>query len=258
MDLGLTNKVAVIAGGSRGIGKFIAAALAKEGVNLLLLARGEEALDVTVSELKATGANVFGLAVDLTDKSSGAMVAEAAQSRFGHVDIYVGNAGGNRRKAFVDTTEDDWNDIVQSNFLGHVRVSRALIPLMAGREGASMVFIASIFGREAGGVGLSIYNATKSAVISTAKIMSLELAEKGIRVNSVSPGSIRFPGGSWDKRCVSDPEAMAEFVKQNIPLGRFGRADEVADLVTYLVSPRASLITGACINIDGGQSHSLI
>lgn len=258
MDLRLSNKTAVIAGGSRGIGKYIAVALAKEGVKLLLLARGQEGLDDTVAELSKSGADVAGLAVDLTDKSAGDRVAEAARSRFGHVDIYVGNAGGNRRKSFVDTTEEDWNDIVQSNFLGHVRVSRALIPLMEGRDESAIVFIASIFGREAGGVGLSIYNATKSAIISTAKIMAMELAPQGIRVNSVAPGSIRFPGGSWDKRCINDPEAMAAFVEQNIPLGRFGRADEVADLVTYLVSSRASLITGACINIDGGQSRSLI
>ena len=129
---------------------------------------------------------------------------------------------------------------------------------MREQQEGVILFMSSIFGREAGGKGLAIYNTTKSALISLAKIMALELAGEGIRVNSIAPGSIRFPGGSWDKRCIEDPEGMAEFISQNIPLGRFGSAEELADVVTFLASPRASLVTGACINVDGGQSHSLI
>lgn len=225
---------------------------------MALLARGADLLSDTVEELRSEGMDVKGLPIDLIRPDSGDTVSAFVRKEFGHADIYVGNAGGNRRKPFAETTDEDWNEIIQTNFLGHVRMSRSLLPLMSGRNGSSIIFIASIFGREAGGPGLSIYNATKSAIISTAKIMAIELAAEGIRVNSVAPGSVRFPGGSWDKRCVSDPEAMAEFVKSNIPLGRFGRADEVADVVTFLASDRASLITGACINVDGGQSHSLI
>ncbi|MEM6647757.1 MAG: SDR family oxidoreductase, partial [Bacteroidota bacterium] len=122
----------------------------------------------------------------------------------------------------------------------------------------SIVFISSIFGREAGGPGLSIYNTTKTALISAAKIMALELAPDGIRVNSVAPGSIRFPGGSWDRRVNEQPEKMKAFIAQNLPLGRFGKATEVADVVTFLASKRASLITGACLTVDGSQSNSLI
>jgi 3-oxoacyl-[acyl-carrier protein] reductase len=137
-------------------------------------------------------------------------------------------------------------------------VSRAAVPPLREAGAGAILFIASIFGREAGGPGLSAYNATKSAVISLAKIMALELAVHGIRVNSVAPGSIRFPGGSWDRRCFEDPEGMAEFVRLNIPLGRFGRAEEVADVVAFLASERASWITGACVTVDGGQSRSLV
>jgi 3-oxoacyl-[acyl-carrier protein] reductase len=129
---------------------------------------------------------------------------------------------------------------------------------MRKRGGGAMVFIASIFGREAGGAGLSIYNTTKSALISSCKIMAVELGKDGIRVNTVAPGSIRFPGGSWDKRVKSDPDGMARFVADNIPMGRFGTAEEVADVVTFLSSARAGWVSGACITVDGVQSHSLI
>ena len=185
-------------------------------------------------------------------------LVEAADKRFGGIDILVGNAGGNRRKSLVDTTDADWADIIELNLMGHVRSARAVVPAMKRQGSGSIVFVSSIFGREAGGPGLSIYNTTKSALISMAKILALEVAGEGIRVNTVAPGSIRFPGGSWDKRCIDDPEGMKVFIEQNLPLGRFGTAEEVADVVTFLSSDRAGLITGACITVDGSQSKSLI
>jgi 3-oxoacyl-[acyl-carrier protein] reductase len=129
---------------------------------------------------------------------------------------------------------------------------------MKAGGGGSIIFITSIFGREAGGTGLSIYNTTKSALISLSKIMALELAPHGIRVNNVAPGSIRFPGGSWDRRCIADPDGMAVFIEQNLPLGRFGTVEEVGNVVAFLASDCASLVTGTSLNADGGQSHSLI
>jgi 3-oxoacyl-[acyl-carrier protein] reductase len=129
---------------------------------------------------------------------------------------------------------------------------------MKKRKSGSIIFIASIFGRESGGRNLSIYNATKSALISLSKVMATELARDGIRVNSVAPGSIRFPGGSWDKRCLADPKGMAAFIENELPLGRFGTVEEIANVVCFLASEKASLVTGACLNVDGGQSRSLI
>jgi 3-oxoacyl-[acyl-carrier protein] reductase len=259
MDLELDGRTAIVTGASRGIGRGIAEALAREGCNLVICARGEEALQAAEEELRETGVEVEALAVDLVDPDAGSTLVSRARKRFGGVDVVVNNVGGNRRKPFEETTDEDWKELFELNVNSAFRVTRAAIPVIrAGGKGGSVVFIASIFGREAGGPGLSIYNTTKSAMISAARIMALELAPEGIRVNSVAPGSIRFPGGSWDRRVREDPEGMADFVEQNLPLGRFGRVEEVADLVTFLASPRASLITGTCIPADGSQGHSLI
>ncbi len=258
MDLGLKGKVAVVTGGSRGIGKGIAGRLAAEGCRVAICARGEDALQTAADEIAARGAEVLALPLDLTEADAPQRLVEQAAERFGRLDILVGNVGGNRRKPFAETTDADWEAVLDVNLRAHVRAARAAIPHLRRAGGGALLFVASIFGREAGGHGLSIYNATKSALISLAKIMALELAPEGIRVNSLAPGSIRFPGGSWDRRVQTDPEGMKKFVAENLPVGRFGTVEEVADVAVFLVSERASLVTGACLNVDGGQSRSLI
>lgn len=258
MDLKLAGSVALVTGGSRGIGLGIARALASEGCYMVLAARGQEALQKAREELAAFGVGVLTVACDLTTQQAPQELAEAALSRFGRVDILVNNVGGNRRKSFIETTDEDWDFLLNLNLLAHVRLTRALLPAMRQQKRGVVIFVSSIFGREAGGRELSLYNTTKSALISLAKILSLEEAPFGIRVLSVAPGSIRFPGGSWDRRAQEDPEGIARFAEQNLPYGRFGTVEEVADVVAFLASPRASLITGACITVDGGQSRSLI
>ena len=258
MDLGIKDKVAVVTGGSRGIGKAIAHQLVAEGARVVICARGEDTLEETVASLKQAGGDVMGVALDITRPEAPDTLFRKTVEAYEGVDILVGNAGGNRRKPVVETSDQDWDDIMQLNLYSNIRCSRLAIPIMKERGGGAMVFISSIFGREAGGPGLSIYNTTKSALISMAKIMAIELGADNIRVNTVAPGSIRFPGGSWDRRCKEDPEGMQRFIDANMPLGRFGKDTEVADVVTFLASARASLVTGACITVDGSQSSSLI
>lgn len=258
MNLELEGKVAVVTGSSRGIGRGIAAKLAEEGCSIVLCARGREALMETAGELEASGTAVLPVQVDLSQADAPERLIAEAVERFGTLNILVNNVGGNRRKPFSETSDADWYDILELNVISHIRCSRAAIPHLRKEGGGSILFISSIFGREAGGPGLSIYNTTKSALISVAKIMALELAPDGIRVNSIAPGSIRFPGGSWDRRVKEDPEGMRAFVAENLPIGRFGTAEEIADVAAFLVSARASLVTGTCLNVDGGQSHSLI
>lgn len=258
MDLGLQDKVVVITGASRGLGQAMANGFTAEGCRLAICGRDADQLERAASEYRAAGAEVLAVPLDITEVDAAARFAGQLLDTFGCVDALVNNVGGNRRGEFADTTDEDWDAVLEVNLKCHIRMSRAVIPAMREQRSGSIVFVSSVFGREAGGKGLSIYNTTKSAVISLAKIMAMELAGDGIRVNSIAPGSIRYPGGSWDKRCIADPEGMAEFIGRNLPLGRFGRADEVANATVFLSSERAGLITGACIAVDGCQGHSLI
>jgi len=258
MDFGLGGKVAIVTGGSRGIGKGIALALAEEGCHLSLCARTAAPLQAAAEECRAKNVKALALPLDVTNADQPNQIVQRTIDRLGGVDILINNVGGNRRGAFEATIDEDWESIVSINLMTHVRMSRAVIPHMRKQGGGVILFISSIFGRESGGPNLSIYNTTKSALISLAKIMAVELAKDKIRVNSIAPGSIRFPGGSWDKRCLEDPEGMKQFVAREMPLGRFGTVEEVANVAVFLCSERASLMTGACVNVDGCQSRSLI
>jgi 3-oxoacyl-[acyl-carrier protein] reductase len=258
MELQLEDRVVIVTGASRGIGRAIALAFAREHARLVVCARGREALEETAAALHGAGAGgVRALAVDITDAAAVPALLEAAVG-LGGLDVVVGNAGGNRRKLFADTTDDDWRELLELNLVSGLRLARGAVPLFRARGRGSILFIASIWGREAGGPEYTIYNATKSALISAARVMATELAPAGIRVNTIAPGSILAPGGSWERRRQQDPAGIAAFVERELPLGRFGTAEEVAELAVFLASDRASLITGACIAADGGQGHSLI
>ncbi len=252
LDLGLKDKVAIVTGGSRGIGRAICLALADEGCNVAFCARGEERLRETEAELQQRPISALGVAMDVTKDGTIEAFVEAAASELGRIDILVNNVGGARH---VDEDEA-WRDAMEVNLIGAARASRAAVPYMRAQGGGSIIHIASIYGRESG--GSLPYNAAKAAMISHAKNLALQLAPEGIRVNSVAPGSIRHPGGSWDRRVETDPQGMERFVAENIPMGRFGTAEEVANVVTFLASERSGWVTGASINVDGGQSRSNI
>jgi 3-oxoacyl-[acyl-carrier protein] reductase len=258
MELSLKDRVAVVTGASRGIGKGIALGLASEGVHVAICAREESDLLQTEQELQAKGVKTLAIPLDITLLESAGKLFSAVMGRFGHVDILVNNAGGNRRGLFASLTNKDWVDLVELNLLSHARITRAFIPQMRIQGCGVILFVASIYGRESGGTGVSIYNTTKSGVISLAKVLAAELAPHNIRVNSIAPGSILFPGGTWERRLKKDPKGIAEFVRREIPLRRFGTVEEVANVAVFLASDRASLVSGACINVDGCQSHSLI
>ena len=251
MDLALRDKVAIVTGGSRGIGRSIALGLADEGCHVAICARGEERLRETEAELRARGVDALGVVADITKADDIDRLVAETVARFGRLHILVNNAGGGNR----ENTDEAWDAAYRINILAAVRATRAAVPHMQASGGGSIVHIASIWGRESGGA--ATYNAMKSAMVSHAKAMAQELAPE-IRVNSVAPGSTAFPGGSWGRRLEEDPEGMRTFIEQHIPMGRFGRPEEIANVVVFLCSERASWVTGASITIDGGQSHSNI
>lgn len=259
MDLGLKDKIAIVTGSTRGLGFFTVKALLAEGCNVTVCARGEEGLAAAVTELRQLPGGterILALQADVsTDKGVFDVISRTVET-FGGLDILVNNVGVGKGASITDTPDDVWQEAFDQTLFPAIRASRMAIPHMKRRGGGSIVMIASIWGRESG--GRMTYNAVKAAEISLAKSMAQQLAKDNIRVNSVAPGSILFEGGSWDRRQKDDPAGIADFVKRELPFGRFGRPEEVGAVVAFLVSPRASWISGASVPVDGCQSRSQI
>ena len=255
MNLGLKDRVAIVTGSSRGLGKAAAAALAREGARVVLNGRTAATLQTATEEMRAEGGTVEPVTADVSTDEGCYQLVAAAERTFGQIDILVSNAGGGTR-ARLGSPDADWNDALSWMFWPSLRLARMVAPGMQQRRWGAIVIISSIFGRELG--GSPGYQVVKSAQLSLSKALAKELAPDNVRVLTVAPGSISFPGGSWWRRQQEDPAGMARFVAQELPLGRFGRAEEVGDVVAFLCSDRASLVTGACIPVDGCQSHSLI
>jgi 3-oxoacyl-[acyl-carrier protein] reductase len=221
--------------------------------------RGQERLDAAVNELTQAADSrerVLAVRADLSTEEGVAAVIARTVETFGGLDVLVNNVGLARGTTIVDTTDGEWHEALDQTLFPAIRASRLAVPHMRRRGGGVILMMASIWGRESG--GRMTYNAVKAAEISLAKSLAQQLARDNIRVNSVAPGSILFPGGSWDKRQREDPSGIADFVMRELPFGRFGRAEEVGAVVAFLASPRASWISGASLPVDGCQGRSLI
>jgi 3-oxoacyl-[acyl-carrier protein] reductase len=256
MDLQLANKVAIVTGASRGLGLASARSLAAEGCQVAVCARGAERLEQAAAELRTIAGSetqILPIVADVSKADDVNRVVECTADRFGGLDILVNNVGLGRGGSLEETTEQAWQEAFDQTLFPAIRASRAAVPRMRLRGGGVIVIISSIFGREAG--GRMTYNVVKAAEISLGKSLAQQLAGDNIRVVTVAPGSILFPGGSWHARQQADPQGIAEFVKRELPFGRFGKSEEVGDVVAFLASPRASWIAGTTVVVDGSQSR---
>jgi 3-oxoacyl-[acyl-carrier protein] reductase len=258
MDLKLTGKVALVTGSSRGIGLATAKAFAAEGCRLMLSARSAENLGEAAAGLRASGAEVAAHAADVSDPGDAAGLVEAAVASYGGIDILVNNVGGGGGGGRIaDSTDDDWRNALERNLIQTVRMMRLALPYMKGRPGACVINVASISGWAPQLAMSGQYGAAKAALIFDTERWALEFVPHGIRVNTVSPGSILVEGNGWDRYRLANPEYYEDYVRYGFPMGRLGAAEEVADIIVFTASPRAHWINGRNIPVDGlEQPHA--
>ncbi|MDQ0214478.1 3-oxoacyl-[acyl-carrier protein] reductase [Oikeobacillus pervagus] len=250
MDLQLKGKNILITGGSKGIGKAIARAFLSEGANVSIAARNNDFLMKAKEEL---GRDVSTFQADVTNASDRLKLIETFIKEKGTIDVLVNNAGGSNGGKAAETEMKLFYEALELNYVSAVHLSKLAVEHMKKAQSGAIINITSIFGRESG--GKVTYNNAKSALISFTKSLADEVISYGIRVNSIAPGSILHDTGNWKRRLEENPEKIKAFVENEIPAGRFGTPEEIANVAAFLASDKASWIVGASINVDGGQSR---
>lgn len=260
MDLGLKGKYALVTGGSHGIGRAIALALADEGCNVAICARGLDKINEVVEELEERGVQALGLQCNAQYKMAILNTLDTIYERWDALHILVNNVGGGGRWGFREaekTPEAIWRDVYEKNAMAAVRFTMGTIPQMFKQRWGRVVSISSIYGREGG--GRPWFSMAKGAEISLMKSLAMDhqLARANITFNSVAPGAIMIQDTEWETEQRRDPARFEKTLHFNYPLGRLGTPEEVASAVVFLCSGKASLINGACLAIDGGEGKSL-
>lgn len=250
MDLQLKGKIVLVTGGSKGIGKGIAKAFVEEGARVGIIARDIEAL--TIAQREAGVEAIFSS--DLLKRENRENVFTEFLSHFGSIDILINNVGGSNGGTTQETDLALFEEAMHLNYLSAVHFSQLAVAVMKEKKKGAILNISSIYGRESG--GKPTYNSAKAAMISFTKSLADEVIKDGIRVNGLAPGSILHPTGNWQKRLEKDPEKINKYVETDIPAGRFGTVEEIANVALFLASEKASWVVGATLNVDGGQSKS--
>lgn len=254
MDLGLAGKSVLVAGSTRGIGRAVALAFLREGARVAVTGRDPAHVDAVVEEYRASfgDGTVTGIAGDMVVIEQVEVAVSQALRAFGRIDCVVSNIGRGAVKFGWDVEEEEWQQAFAINLWSGVRLARKAIPAMREAGGGSIVFTSALAGLEAVDAPIS-YSAAKAALIAFSKNLSREVAAFGIRVNSVAPGNVLFPGGRWEEKLAENREKFTRYIAESVPMKRFGRAEEIADTIVFVSSPRASFMTGECITVDGGQ-----
>jgi 3-oxoacyl-[acyl-carrier protein] reductase len=258
MDLDLRDAAVLVGGSSRGIGYGIASALLEEGARVALTGRDENALDTAAQRLRADHGEdrVAAHPGDLHDPAHCAAVVAAVAERWDGLDGVVANVGSGTATPGWRVEAQEWDAVFDANLWTSVRLATAALEPMAAAGAGSLVFVGSIVGVETVSAPLS-YSAAKAALMSYVKGLAHEVGSAGVRVNAVIPGNVLFPGGSWDRRVSRDPDRWERYLEAEVPLRRFGTPSDIADPVAFLLSTRASFVTGACLVADGGQTRSM-
>jgi 3-oxoacyl-[acyl-carrier protein] reductase len=254
MDLELAGRRALVTGASRGLGRAIAERLASEGCDVALCARDPRGVRDAAGRLRALGARVHAEPVDVTDDAALEAFVGASADALGGLDLVVANAGGSSGGSRIEQAAGgDWRATLELNVVHAAVAVRAAVPLLRAAGGGAALLVASVSGLRP--QPNAQYAAAKAALVHVAASLGRELGPDGIRVNALSPGSILAPGGGWERRSHEDPEAFGRFVADEFPLGRLGRPEEVADVAAFLLSPRASWISGTNVVVDGAQNR---
>lgn len=260
MDLGLSGRKAVVTGGSKGLGRAIAEELAREGAEVAICARNPDEVAAAGRELEELGTKVFAASADVTDPEQvRGFIGDAAQ-RLGGIDVLVNNAGRAHPGTFETLADEDWQADLDVKLFSMIRCSREAVPHMRERGGGRIVNINAIYGRYPDPAFFAT-STNRAACIAFTKTLSIELAPAGILVNSVNIGFVVTP--QWEaihqKRApdISREAFFARMAEAEVPLGRFGAADEVSGVVAFLAGDRASYVTGASIDVAGGMGRYL-